>query len=55
MLGWMMLFAFIAILAGILSVTIGPPAGFLSTKFAAIVFGALFFACLLTSFVRGRA
>ena len=55
MLGWMMVFAFIAILAGTLSVTIGPPAGFISTKFAAIFFGALFLACLLTSVVRGRA
>ena len=55
MLGWTMVFAFIAILAGVLSLTDVPAAGLNSTKLAAFVFGALFVASLLTSFVRGRA
>jgi uncharacterized membrane protein YtjA (UPF0391 family) len=55
MLGWMMVFAFIAILAGTLTITAGPAAGLISTKFATLVFSALFLVCLLTSLIRGRA
>ena len=55
MLGWMMVFAFMAILAGTLTLAAGPAAGLVSTKLATLVFGALFLACLLTSLARGRA
>jgi uncharacterized membrane protein YtjA (UPF0391 family) len=55
MLGWMMVFALIAILAGTLSVTAGPAAALISAKFATLIFGALFLVCLLTSIVRRRA
>ena len=55
MLGWIMVFAFLAILTGVLTVAAGPMAGFVSTKWAAFVFGALFLVCLLTSVARGRA
>jgi hypothetical protein len=44
MLGWMLVFALIAVLAAVISM-----------KLAALVFGVLFFACLLTSVARGRA
>lgn len=55
MLGWMIVFALIAILAGATSVIAGPATGLISTNFATVVFGVLFLACLLTSLVRGRA
>lgn len=54
MLGWMMVFAFLAILAAILTVAAGPVTGVISTKIATWLFGVLFVACLLTSVVRGR-
>jgi hypothetical protein len=44
MLGWMLVFALIAVLAAVISM-----------KLATLVFGVLFFACLLTSVARGRA
>jgi uncharacterized membrane protein YtjA (UPF0391 family) len=55
MLGWMMVFALMAILAAVLTIVAGPGAGLFSTKLATVVFGVLFLACLLTSFARGRA
>lgn len=55
MLGWMMVFALMAILTASLTFTAGPAAGFISTKLATLVFGVLFLACLLTSIARGRA
>jgi|HubBroStandDraft_1064217.scaffolds.fasta_scaffold1595103_1 uncharacterized membrane protein YtjA (UPF0391 family) len=55
MLGWMIVFALMAILAGIMTVTAGPSADIISTKVATLVFGVLFLVCLLTSFARGRA
>jgi uncharacterized membrane protein YtjA (UPF0391 family) len=54
MLGWMIVFALMAILAGVMTVVAGPSAGFVSTKLATLVFGILFLVCLLTSFARGR-
>jgi uncharacterized membrane protein YtjA (UPF0391 family) len=54
MLGWMMVFALMAILAAALTLA-APAAGLISTKLATLVFGVLFLACLLTSFARGRA
>jgi len=50
-----MVFAFIAILAGTLSLGAGPAAGLISTKLAFVVFGVLFVASVLTSLIRGRA
>ena len=55
MVGWMIVFAFMAILAGIMTVAAGPSAGIISSKVATLVFGVLFLVCLLTSFARGRA
>ena len=55
MLGWMIVFAFMAILAGVMTAVAGPSAGVISTKAATLVFGVLFLVCLLTSFARGRA
>ena len=55
MLGWMIVFGFMAILAAVMTVVAGPSAGIISTKVAAFLFGVLFLACLLTSFARGRA
>jgi uncharacterized membrane protein YtjA (UPF0391 family) len=54
MLGWMIVFALIAILAGVMTVAAGPSAGLVSTKLASVVFGVLFLACVLTSLARGR-
>jgi uncharacterized membrane protein YtjA (UPF0391 family) len=55
MLGWMMVFALIALLAAVMNIVAGPAAASISTKVAMMVFGALFFACLLTSVARGHA
>jgi hypothetical protein len=55
MLGWMMAFALMALLAGALSIGAGPAAGLIATKLATVVFSVLFVACLLTSIVRGGA
>ena len=55
MLGWMIVFAFLAILAAVMTMVADPSAGIVSAKLATLVFGVLFLACLLTRFVRGRA
>lgn len=55
MLGWMITFALMAILAAVLAITADPSAGFISSKLATLVFGVLFLACLITSVARGRA
>jgi hypothetical protein len=55
MLGWMLVFALIAILAAVVNVIAGPATASISMKLAIAVFGALFVACLLTSVARGRA
>jgi len=54
MLGWMMVFALMAILTGVITIAAGPSAGFISTKLATLIFGILFIVCLLTSVARGR-
>jgi hypothetical protein len=54
MLGWMMIFALMTILSTVMSVAAGPAAGFISTKLAALLFGSLFLACVLSSLVRRR-
>jgi hypothetical protein len=52
MLGWMILFAFMAVLGAVLSIGGNPAA---SVKIASLVFSSLFFLGLLTYAVRGRA
>ncbi|HEY3824054.1 MAG TPA: hypothetical protein VGL82_05820 [Bryobacteraceae bacterium] len=54
MLGWMIIFAFMTVLATVMTVVAGPSAGFISTKLAALLFGFLFLACVFTSLVRRR-
>jgi uncharacterized membrane protein YtjA (UPF0391 family) len=55
MLGWMMVFALISILAAVMTIIAGPAAASVSLKLAMVIFGALFVVCLLTSVARGRA
>jgi hypothetical protein len=43
-----------AILAAVLTFAADPAAGIISSKLAAVVFGVLFLASLLTLFARGR-
>jgi len=52
MLGWMMVFAIMAVLGAVLSLT-GNPAS--SARIASLLFSSLFFLGLLTYAVRGRA
>jgi len=54
MLGWMIVFALMALIAA-LCFTAGPAAASASMKLATYVFGGLFLACVLTSVARGRA
>jgi hypothetical protein len=54
MLGWMMVFALMMILAIARTVAGGASATLLSTKLAALVFGLLFVASVLLSIVRRR-
>jgi hypothetical protein len=54
MLGWMMVFALMALFTGVIDLVAGPAAGSLSLKLATAVFSGLFIACLLTSLARGR-
>jgi hypothetical protein len=54
MLGWMIVFALMTVLATVMTVAAGPSADVVSTKLAALVFGFLFLACVLTSLVRRR-
>jgi uncharacterized membrane protein YtjA (UPF0391 family) len=54
MLGWMIVFALMTLLATVMTVVAGPSAGLVSTKLAALVFGLLFLASILTSVVRRR-
>jgi hypothetical protein len=54
MLGWMMVFALMMILAIVRTVAGGASADFLSTKLAAVVFGLLFLASALLNIVRRR-
>jgi hypothetical protein len=55
MLGWMMVFALMAILAAVTNLIAGPAAEPVSMKLATMIFGALFFVCVITSVARGRA
>lgn len=51
MLGWMIVFAIVAILGGVLSLQENAVA---SVRFVSLVFSSLFFLGLLTYAVRGR-
>lgn len=55
MLGWMIVFALMAILAAVMTVAADPAAGLVSAKLATLVFGLLFLVFVLTRFARGRA
>lgn len=52
MLGWMIVFAVMALMGAVLSITGNPSA---SVRIASLVFSSLFFLGLLTYLVRGRA
>jgi len=54
MLGWMMVFALMALLAAVVNLVAGPAADSMSMKLATAVFSGLFIVCLLTSVARGR-
>jgi hypothetical protein len=54
MLGWMIVFGLMTILSTVTTMVAGPASGVLSTKLAALVFGLLFLASVLTSVVRRR-
>lgn len=54
MLGWTIVFALMAFLAGFMVILAGPAAAS-SMKLATLLFGSLFLACLFTTVVRGRA
>ena len=55
MLGWLLTFALLALCGFLFSFSGGTGGELLAPKVAAAVFGALFFVCLLTRFVRRRA
>jgi hypothetical protein len=55
MIGWMMTFAFLAVPGAIVTFAVDPATASISLKLASILFGALFFVCVLTRVVRGRA
>jgi hypothetical protein len=55
MLGWMMIFALMALLAAIAVAVAGPGAASVSLKVATTIFSVLFCACVVTSVVRRRA
>lgn len=54
MLGWMMVFALMTILATVRTVAGGASETFLSAKLAALVFGFLFLASFVLTIVRRR-
>jgi len=55
MLGWMIVFALLALIAGIVTMMAGPAAALLSTRVAVYLFGGLFLVCAVTNLGRGRA
>jgi hypothetical protein len=52
MFGWILIFALITLLGAIFTFAIAPGPGLVSFKFATIVFGGLFFACIATRIAR---
>jgi hypothetical protein len=55
MIGWMMIFAFLAVPGVIVTFAVDPATASISLKLASILFGTLFFLCALPRVVRGRA
>jgi uncharacterized membrane protein YtjA (UPF0391 family) len=55
MLGWMIVFALLALTAATLTMIAGPAAALLSTKAAVLLFGGLFLIGAVTNLARGRA
>lgn len=49
-----MIFAFLAIVSGVLTLTADPAAASISPRLAAVLFGTLFFVSVLTRVLRGR-
>jgi hypothetical protein len=54
MLGWTLIFALMALFGAFLTLAADLGSVMVSIKFATIVCGALFFACILTRFARRR-
>jgi hypothetical protein len=54
MMGWMMIFAFFAVVGAVLTLTLDPAAASISLRLSTIVFGILFLLSVLTRVVRGR-
>ncbi len=52
MLGWVLIFALITLLGAIFTFAVAPGPGLVSFKFATVVFGALFFACIAAHIAR---
>ena len=52
MLGWILVFAFITLLGAVFTFAVAPGPGLVSFKFATVLFGALFFACIATHIAR---
>jgi uncharacterized membrane protein YtjA (UPF0391 family) len=55
MLGWVLVFALMTIVAAVLSVAAGPVEGMIAAKVATLIFGVLFLITAVTSLARGRA
>jgi uncharacterized membrane protein YtjA (UPF0391 family) len=55
MIGWMMIFALMALLSAAVDAAAGPGAASISLKVATAIFSVLFCACVVTSVVRRRA
>jgi hypothetical protein len=52
MLGWILIFALTTLLGAIFTFAVAPGPGLVSFKFATVVFGALFFACIAAHIAR---
>ena len=52
MLGWILIFALMTLLGAIFTFAAAPGPGLVSFKFATVVFGGLFIACIATHIAR---
>jgi hypothetical protein len=52
MLGWILVFALITLLGAVFTFAVASGPGLDSFKFATVLFGALFFACIATHIAR---
>jgi hypothetical protein len=55
MIGWMMIFAFLAVPGAVMTFVVDPAGVSMSLRLASIVFGTLFLVSVLIRVVRGRA